>query len=72
MEIQVSETLINEPVVAIQITDSCPESADLAEVVSLQYSISGLKHLVSGGFGGACGLLTGHPLDTVKVIVYFD
>lgn len=26
-----------------------------------------LKGLVAGGFGGMCGLVIGHPLDTVKV-----
>uniref|UniRef100_A0A3Q1EL39 Mitochondrial carnitine/acylcarnitine carrier protein-like n=1 Tax=Acanthochromis polyacanthus TaxID=80966 RepID=A0A3Q1EL39_9TELE len=30
-------------------------------------SISPLKNFVAGGFGGACLLLAGHPLDTIKV-----
>lgn len=30
---------------------------------------SPLKNLVAGGVGGACLLLAGHPLDTIKVIL---
>lgn len=29
--------------------------------------VSPLKNFVAGGFGGACLLLAGHPLDTIKV-----
>lgn len=28
---------------------------------------SPLKHFISGGFGGICTVITGHPLDTIKV-----
>ena len=29
---------------------------------------SAFKNLVSGGVGGACVVLVGHPLDTIKVL----
>ena len=28
---------------------------------------SGFKNLISGGVGGVCVVLVGHPLDTIKV-----
>ena len=28
---------------------------------------SPLKNFIAGGFGGSCLVLTGHPLDTIKV-----
>lgn len=30
-------------------------------------TISPLKNLLAGGFGGVCLVFVGHPLDTVKV-----
>jgi len=30
-------------------------------------SVSGLRSLLSGGFGGICAVLVGHPLDLIKV-----
>jgi len=30
-------------------------------------STSGLKNFLAGGFGGVCCVVTGHPLDTIKV-----
>ncbi|XP_066601610.1 mitochondrial carnitine/acylcarnitine carrier protein [Prorops nasuta] len=30
-------------------------------------SVSPLKYFLSGGFGGVCTVLAGHPLDTIKV-----
>jgi hypothetical protein len=32
---------------------------------------SGLKSFLSGGFGGVCIVLVGHPLDLVKVCQLF-
>ena len=32
---------------------------------------SPLKGFVAGGFGGICVVLSGHPLDTIKVILTF-
>lgn len=29
---------------------------------------SPLKNFIAGGVGGSCLVLTGHPLDTIKVI----
>lgn len=29
---------------------------------------SPIKYFLSGGFGGVCTVLAGHPLDTIKVI----
>lgn len=28
---------------------------------------SPIKYFLSGGFGGVCTVITGHPLDTIKV-----
>lgn len=30
---------------------------------------SPIKYFLSGGFGGICTVLSGHPLDTIKVIL---
>lgn len=30
---------------------------------------SPIKYFLSGGFGGVCTVIAGHPLDTIKVIV---
>lgn len=32
-----------------------------------EVKVSPLKNFVAGGVGGACLLLAGHPLDTIKV-----
>lgn len=29
---------------------------------------SPVKYFISGGFGGICTVVAGHPLDTIKVI----
>lgn len=29
--------------------------------------ISPIKYFISGGFGGVCTVVAGHPLDTIKV-----
>lgn len=29
--------------------------------------VSPIKYFLSGGFGGVCTVITGHPLDTIKV-----
>ena len=39
--------------------------ADVQEVK--QKSLSGLRSLVAGGFGGVCAVVVGHPFDLVKV-----
>lgn len=47
-----------------------PESKDElkaeAEVVATK-SLSGLRSLAAGGFGGICAVVVGHPFDLVKV-----
>lgn len=30
-------------------------------------STSGVKNFLAGGFGGVCCVVSGHPLDTIKV-----
>ena len=30
-------------------------------------STSGIKNFLAGGFGGVCCVVSGHPLDTIKV-----
>lgn len=30
-------------------------------------AVSGLRSFISGGFGGICAVLVGHPLDLIKV-----
>lgn len=31
-----------------------------------------IKSFITGGFGGICNVLSGHPLDTIKVSNYID
>lgn len=31
---------------------------------------SPIKYFLSGGFGGICTVIAGHPLDTIKVSFY--
>lgn len=31
---------------------------------------SPVKYFISGGFGGICTVIAGHPLDTIKVTVF--
>lgn len=31
-------------------------------------SVSPIKYFLSGGFGGVCTVVAGHPLDTIKVV----
>lgn len=33
-------------------------------------NVSPIKYFLSGGFGGICTVVTGHPLDTIKVKYY--
>lgn len=33
-------------------------------------STSGVKNFFAGGFGGVCCVVSGHPLDTIKVRLY--
>lgn len=30
-------------------------------------NVSPVKYFLSGGFGGVCTVIAGHPLDTIKV-----
>ena len=30
-------------------------------------NVNPIKYFLSGGFGGVCTVLAGHPLDTIKV-----
>lgn len=30
-------------------------------------NVSPIKYFLSGGFGGVCTVVAGHPLDTIKV-----
>ncbi|KAH8804640.1 mitochondrial carrier domain-containing protein [Xylogone sp. PMI_703] len=46
-----------------QLKEELKEEA--AEVA--QKSLSGLRSLVAGGFGGVCAVIVGHPFDLVKV-----
>ncbi|KAH8409948.1 hypothetical protein KR009_001701 [Drosophila setifemur] len=39
---------------------------DMTEVTTQQKS-SPVKSFIAGGFGGMCNVITGHPLDTIKV-----
>lgn len=32
---------------------------------------SPVKYFLSGGFGGICTVISGHPLDTIKVRLYY-
>ena len=32
---------------------------------------SAIKDFISGGFGGSCTVIVGHPLDTIKVSFLF-
>lgn len=49
--------------------DNCMVSSsdDAAKVTAKPKSESALKSFLSGGFGGVCIVLVGHPLDLVKV-----
>ena len=33
---------------------------------------SPLKGFIAGGFGGICVVLSGHPLDTMKVCTFYS
>lgn len=33
---------------------------------------SPIKYFLSGGFGGICTVICGHPLDTIKVSLFLD
>jgi solute carrier family 25 carnitine/acylcarnitine transporter 20/29 len=46
--------------------ESKDELKDDAEVVAAK-SLSGLRSLAAGGFGGICAVIVGHPFDLVKV-----
>jgi len=36
-------------------------------------NVSPIKYFLSGGFGGICTVVAGHPLDTIKVrLQYID
>lgn len=35
--------------------------------MSSEKSASPIKYFISGGFGGVCTVVAGHPLDTIKV-----
>lgn len=35
-------------------------------------TVSPIKYFLSGGFGGVCTVLAGHPLDTIKVRLHFN
>lgn len=35
--------------------------------VSATKSLSGVRSLVAGGFGGLCAVIVGHPFDLIKV-----
>ena len=32
-------------------------------------TVSPIKYFLSGGFGGFCTVVAGHPLDTIKVSI---
>ena len=35
-------------------------------------STSGVKNFLAGGFGGICCVVSGHPLDTIKVDIFSE
>lgn len=35
-------------------------------------NVSPIKYFLSGGFGGVCTVVAGHPLDTIKVSTRFN
>lgn len=37
--------------------------------VAVGEKTSPIKYFLSGGFGGVCTVVAGHPLDTIKVSV---
>jgi len=39
----------------------------MSEEVKSVNKVSPLKDFIAGGFGGACLVIVGHPLDTIKV-----
>ncbi len=57
------ETKITKPVSPKQVVEEAEEKTDAPP----KSASSALKSFVSGGVGGACAVLVGHPLDLVKV-----
>lgn len=37
--------------------------------MSEKKSVNPVKYFLSGGFGGVCTVVAGHPLDTIKVFI---
>ncbi|KAI9706609.1 MAG: carnitine transporter [Candelina mexicana] len=50
-------------------TPELPSKEELKEEVTVatQKTLSGLRSLAAGGFGGVCAVVVGHPFDLVKV-----
>ncbi|KAI9798228.1 MAG: carnitine transporter [Candelina submexicana] len=50
-------------------TPELPSKEELKEEVAVatQKTLSGLRSLAAGGFGGVCAVVVGHPFDLVKV-----
>lgn len=43
----------------------------MSEATPKEHKANPIKSFVSGGFGGICTVVTGHPLDTIKVCIQF-
>jgi solute carrier family 25 carnitine/acylcarnitine transporter 20/29 len=39
--------------------------------MSEKKSVNPVKYFISGGFGGVCTVVAGHPLDTIKVLIKY-
>ncbi|XP_029012255.1 mitochondrial carnitine/acylcarnitine carrier protein [Betta splendens] len=48
-------------------TDAPSHAEPVRDAMPPQGRVSPLKNFIAGGIGGACLLLAGHPLDTIKV-----
>ena len=67
---KINEKLDTLPPVIADKLPHVPESREqLIEVAkdAEQKSLSGLRSLAAGGFGGVCAVIVGHPFDLVKV-----
>ena len=52
-----------------QVTEALPSASEVKDEVidASKTAVSSLRSLASGGVGGVCAVLVGHPFDLVKV-----